>query len=308
MNFGNYLSRGPSVPKANGFTSTGVFNTAASTNSNSSSPIKRIMAYVLAIVIVIFIILLFVHWFIRPIFKLHPGGSGIIPVPGGDDGVLFWKNGNTGQLINSTLPIQSISAGYSMIMDMFIVNPLQFSKHPRVLFSRGATVKAAPSGDLLLGVLDNYNLAVALLPDTNDMLVSVLNKDNNMENVLVSNVTIQEPFRLGIVVMDQALEVYINGHLLKTRAFSAPPKSVVGDIYPAAGIEANIVKVRNLKIWTRILTTSEIRESTPSLATADDFGAGPMASSTSCAPQNMDSLLQMSGVNNVLDQINTAMA
>uniref|UniRef100_A0A6C0KVJ7 Uncharacterized protein n=1 Tax=viral metagenome TaxID=1070528 RepID=A0A6C0KVJ7_9ZZZZ len=299
MNFGSYLTRGNSLPKANGFTSTGVFNTGSTINDNSSSPIKRVMAYVLGIVIIIFIILLFVHWFIRPIFKLHPGGSGIIPVPGGDDGVLFWKNGNTGQIMNSALPIQSISAGYSMIMDMFIVNPLQFSKHPRILFSRGATVKAVPSGDLLLGVLDNYNLAVALLPDTNDMIVSVLNKDNNMENVIVSNAPVQEAFRLGIVVMDQALEVYMNGHLLKTRAFDSPPKAVTGDIYPASGIEANIAKIRNLKIWSRILPTPEIRESTPAPATGKDFDAGAMPSSTSCAPQEVDSMI---------DRINTAMA
>lgn len=308
MNFGNYLSRGPSVPKANGYTSTGVFNTSVTSNTGDSSPIKRIMAYVLGIMIIIFIILLFVHWFIRPIFRLHPGGSGIIPVPGGDDGVLFWKNGNTGRILNSTVPIQALSAGYTMIMDMFIVNPLQFSKHPRVLFSRGAKVKATPTGDLLLGVLDNYNLVVALLPDTNDMIVSVLNKDNNMENVIVSNAPVQEAFRLGIVVMDQALEVYMNGHLLKTRAFDSPPKSVTGDIYPASGIEANIAKIRNLKIWSRVLSTPEIREATPAPATGKDFDAGAMPSSTSCAPQDMDSLLQMTGTDTMLNRINTAMS
>ena len=308
MNFGSYLTRGNSLPKANGFTTTGVYNTGATATSGSSSPVKRVMAYAFAIMIVIFVILLFIHWFIRPIFKLHPGGSGIIPVPGGDDGVLFWKKGNTGQILNSSLPIQSMSFGYSMIMDMFIVNPLQFSKHPRVLFSRGATMKETPSGDLLLGVLDNYNLAIALLPDTNDMIVSVLNKDNNMENVIISNVSVQEPFRLGIVVMEQALEVYMNGHLLKTRTFDSPPKSVLGDIYPAAGTEANIAKIRNLKIWSRILTTSEIRESKPALTTAKDFDAGPMATtSTSCAPQDTGSL-EMTGTDSMLKRINTAMA
>ena len=129
-----------------------------------------------------------------------------------------------------------------------------------------------------------------------------------MENVIVSNIPVQEPFRLGIIVMDQALEVYMNGHLLKTRAFSSPPKSVVGDIYPAAGIEANIVKIRNLKLWSRILTTSEVRESTPALTSAKDFGAGPMPSSTSCAPQDMDSLLQMTGADKLINRINTATA
>jgi hypothetical protein len=86
-----------------------------------------------------------------------------------------------------------------------------------------------------------------------------------------------------MVVMEQALEVYINGHLMRTRSFGAPPKSVDGDIYPAAGIEANAVLVRNLKIWSRILTTSEIRQASPALSTGKNFGAGPMPSSTSCS-------------------------
>jgi hypothetical protein len=124
----------------------------------------------------------------------------------------------------------------------------------------------------------------ALLPDTNDLIVSVLNKDNNMENVVIPNIPIQEPFRLGIVLMDKALEVYINGHLMKTRTFTAPPMDVLGDIYPATGIESNMALVRNLKIWPRIVTSAEIRYASPSLSTEKEFGAGPMpSSSTSCS-------------------------
>jgi hypothetical protein len=41
--------------------------------------------------------------------------------------------------------------------------------------------------------------------------------------------------------------------------------------------------MRNLKIWSRILTTPEIRDASPALATAKDMGAGPMPASTVCA-------------------------
>jgi hypothetical protein len=51
----------------------------------------------------------------------------------------------------------------------------------------------------------------------------------------------QNPAYLKLVVMEQALEVYINGHLMKTRMFSAPPKDVKGDIYPSTGTEINVV-------------------------------------------------------------------
>jgi hypothetical protein len=243
----------------------------------------RIVSYILAILIVILVILLFIHFFIKPIFQFKPGGSGIIPVPGFDDGNIFWNKTTPGQILNKDLPIATQTYNYSVNLDVFIENPLQFSTYPRVFFTRGASNKDTPSGNTLLGVLNYYNVCAALMADTNDMIVSVMNQDNHTENVVISNVPVQEPFRLGIVVLEQALEVYINGHLMKTRKFASPPMDVKGDIYPAPGIMANVVKLRNLKIWPRILTTSEIRYATPSLSTAKDFGAVPMPSSTSCS-------------------------
>ena len=254
-----------------------------SNTSVSRSSLTRILSYLLAIVIVILVILLFINFFITPIFKLTPGGPGIIRVPGFDDGVLFWSKTNAGMLQNKDLPIAAQAFGYTINLDVFVQNPLQFSTAPRVFFSRGATLKQKASGDTMLSVLDNYNLAAALLPDTSDLIVSVLNVHNNMENILVPNISVQEPFRLTMVVMEQALEVYINGHLVKTRMFSAPPKDVKGDIYPSTGTEINVVKVRNLKIWNRILSIGEIQQATPSLSTPSSFGTTSMASSSTCA-------------------------
>jgi hypothetical protein len=152
-------------------------------------------------------------------------------------------------------------------------------------------------------ILTNYNIVAALLPDTNDLIVSVLNKDNNMENIVVPNIPIQQPFRLTMVVMEQALEVFINGKLIKTRRFLAPPKDVKGDITATSGIESNAIKVHNLKIWTRVLTVSEVRESTPVLSTAKDFGAGPMATSTNCVNSDIDNTM-----NNVSDRLSKLVA
>jgi hypothetical protein len=244
------------------------------------SSFGRIISYLLAIIIVVLVILLFINFFITPIFRLRPGGPGIIPVPGFDDGKLYWNKTSPGMILNKDLPIVSQSFDYTVNLDVFIQNPLQFSIAPRVFFSRGGVQKQKPSGDTMLSVIDNYNLAAALLPDTSDLIVSVLNMNNNMENIIVPNIPVQEPFRLTMVVMQQALEVYINGKLVKTRTFLAPPKSVLGDIYPSTGIEINVTKVRNLKIWSRILSTGEIKQSTPSLSKASNFGAGAIPSSS----------------------------
>jgi hypothetical protein len=270
---------GVKVPTA--FTSN---NTSTNTSTNINivkSSFSRIIGYLLAILIIILVILLFINFFITPIFRLKPGGPGIIPVPGFDDGKLFWNKTSPGMIENKDIPIANLAFDYTVNLDVFVQNPLQFSTSPRVFFTRGGIIKPNSSGDTLLNVLDNYNLAAALLPDTNDLIVSVLNVNNNMENVIISNIPVQETFRLTIVVLQQGLEVYINGNLIKTRMFSAPPKSVLGDIYPSSGVEINVTKVRNLKIWSRILTISEIKQSTPSLSKSNDFGADSIPS-TSC--------------------------
>lgn len=255
------------------------------TTNTSYQSLGQIVSYVLAILIVLLIISLFVHFFITPIYRFHPGAPGIISIPGFDDGKLFWNTSNVGQIKSVDLPIRNMVDGYSLILDVFIENPLQFSRHPRIIFSRGATLRERPTSDTLLGIFDNYNLAIALLPDTNDMIVSVLNKENNMENVIIPNVPVQEPFRLGVIVMEQALEVYMNGYLMKTRTFHSAPKDVKGDIFPASGLEANMAKLRTLKIWPRLLTSAEMRDTQPSMTKASDFGAGPIpGTSMSCSP------------------------
>lgn len=185
---------------------------------------------------------------------------------------------------NDDLPIKSAYCDYSLIVDMFIQNPLQFSQHSRILLKRWSkSINPNPTSGEITGLISNYNLVVALKPDTTDMVVSVMNSKNGMENVIIENIPVQEPFRLGIIVMQNALEVYINGFLIKTRKLHNALKDIGGDISPASGSEISIAKMQNLKIWARILSTSEIREAKPSLAEAKSFNALAIPSSTSCA-------------------------
>jgi len=258
----------------------------ANTSTNLTSSFGSIIAYLFSILVIILVIVLFIHYFITPIIKLKPGAPGIVLIPGFDDGVLFWNKGMVNEIKNKELPIQNMYYDYTINIDVFIQNPTQFARQPRILFTRGATKtdmqNSTAMNSTILSMYKKYNLAVALAPDTNDLIISVLNKDNGMEEVKLSNIPIQEPFRLGIVVMEKALEVYINGRLMKTRTFNTNLQDITGDIIPYSGLEANITKLRNLKIWSRVLTTPEIREAKPTLSTSADMGAGEIPVTSSC--------------------------
>jgi hypothetical protein len=257
-------------------------NTISSSNSGkgffsfNSSPItgetagwKQWLSYILAIAIVLFVILIFVHFFITPVFITRPGSSGYIPLPIMDDGKIYWKNDST-NIQDRTTPINNITQNFTVAADIFIENPLQISNNYRVLFFRGAAINSSPTSKMLNNILPSYNFAFALAPDTNDLVVSVMNSstgaNSNMENILIPNIPVQQTFRVCLVLMDHAMEVYIDGKLVKTRALKNPPKNVTGTIWAPDSTISSIAKVRNLHIWNRILAPSEIKASGPALA------------------------------------------
>jgi hypothetical protein len=276
------------------------------TTGDSTSSIKRILALVLAIIIVVIILLLFIDKYITPIFRLQPGSPGIVTIPWTDTGVLFWKT-NSDTIKNEATPIQNKFFDYSFIVDIFIENPIYFTNQPRILFSRGGLlIDDSTSRDrtTLLSVLKYYNIVVALLPDTTDMIVSVLNQNHIMENIIIPNITVQKPFRLGVVIMDKAFEVYIDGRLMKTRSYGAPLLDVRGDIVAGS---TNVAKLRTLKIWDRALIAPEIREAKPALTSADVFGADPIPGSSTCLDSDaVDPSAAMSAISSYTSSIATS--
>ena len=301
MSVENYFkgtSSGTNIGKSIVPTYTGYTGISSNASSKMWDYMKQGLAYIFGIAIIIFIIMLFIHFFITPIFSAQPGAPGILTLPGLDNGVLFWNKSSPEMIPNSVLPIQNMEYGYSFIMDIFIINPhVQFSNRPRILFRRGGTLLPTPTGDQLSGMIENYNIVGALLPDANDLLISVLNTSNNTENVLIPNVPVQEPFRLGVVFMNQALEVYINGYLMKTRAFSAPPKSVKGNFYPLNGKETSLAKLQNFKVWPSILTSPEIRYAKPDMMSVAEMGSS-MPQTSMCSSSSNSSSTANSATNN----------
>lgn len=267
------------------------FNANAAGTAPKMSIWVSVAGYIVAVAIILSVILLFVHFTIRPIFQFTPGGSGIIPIPGFSDGKLYWKKAkDVSPLTEATMGISKIpSQNWSFTLDIFIQNPTSLTQNIPVflreeLVSIGTTSNLGPKS----------NAHIYLVPGTNDLIVGTTNSSNNVEDVVLSNVPVQTPFRVGVVILDVAMEVYVNGRLMKTRVFDAPPGNFTGRFLPPQGAAADLVKVRNLQIWTRPLTASEVRYAKPALMSGSEFEHDKMAGAASSCVQSMENEISSS--------------
>jgi len=238
---------------------------SGSSSSTGSFTWTSIIGYLISILTMLLIILLLVHYFIRPIFQMSPGGAGFIPVPGLNDNEVFWKVKTILAPIDDIkTAVSKVSFNWSMTLDIVIKNPMSLGTANRVFFSRGSL------------------LTVALMPTTTDMVVTVRNSANNEEPLTIKNVPVLTPFRLGIVIMDRAVEVYINGKLLRSRTLASTPLDGGGTFNPPQGPMAELASVNNLIIWKRTLSPSEIRYASPALMTLNPTDVAALPTVDSC--------------------------
>jgi hypothetical protein len=266
-------------PTQNTYTAASVSILDTNTLSTSS-----ILGYSIAILIVLLIILLFINYTIYPIFILYPDGPGFIPVPFTKPAYeTFWPPQSSAYIVpdlsNCKVNAASLSSGWSMSLDISIMNPTTpylVGGQPgfRLLFHRGGVINATPSAAITDGsigsVITGHNVAIGLLKDTNDLLISVSTL-NGQQSVLLNNVPTQTPFRIGIVITQNLLEVYFNGKLSKTLTLTssilpisstAPYPLFQG---PMNGTLQQVARLGNLLIWTQPVPPSILKYATPGL-------------------------------------------
>lgn len=227
--------------------------------TTQAAPWKTYLIGALVVIITILIVLLLVHILVTPVFpytlissKLSGdamNGNEAEPQSG-----LYWQK-STDILSDSSTVIGSgagASFNYAFTLDIGI-NPMsniQFSGMPIIMYH--GSEQTLQTSETITGTLsNNYNIAIALESAiTNDIIVSVLNVSNDMENILLQNVPVGKGFRLGVVLTDRVLEVYINGRLAKTRALTKTPKPISGKFIPPNESTVSIVQVRNLQIFS----------------------------------------------------------
>ena len=264
---------------------------------------KSGIAWTFAILFVLLGILLFIHYTLYPIFQFQPGGKGLLPIPGFKDNRTFWQP--TSPLTNPLPDISDqqvftngdpMTSNWAFTLDICIICPLKQvtgnKNKPayRLIFSRGGVTPASITSDTIQGVLNGYNVAIALAPATNDLIVSVLDGNSNSVEFTIPNSIVNQPFRIGVCLMDMAFEVYLNGKLVQTSTIKQSINSNKGLFHgPQKGSGSatdvtDIVRVGNLNVWSRLASPSEIRYAQPSLmpALAADAACTLIGSGASC--------------------------
>lgn len=220
--------------------------TKAAAEQVETSGFVRIIMYFMVGILLIFILLLGIDQWITPIFQRSPGGDGYIPIPGTDMSQVVWTElTEVANVYVGLAPTPPVSIGtpvpksapqitviegqptYSLTMDIFIQNEYSQLSEQRVFFVMGSDVN---SPTLRLG-LDNTK---------NTVYATVFSSGGLQENVVIDNVPIRTPFRIGIVVTPHSMDGYLNGRLVMSRKLKNHP------IPPSTGsvifATSNIVK------------------------------------------------------------------
>jgi hypothetical protein len=216
------------------------------------------------IVVLVIAVLLVVHYTIRPIFKFTPDNGGIIPVPFAKTGATgYWaKIRDTAPLADKKTVISEIPYNYSFAADIILIDPIRSNDSYRPILVRGSQIPAAIGGSSLHAGLGDVNVALVLEKNTNDLRVTTTlnNPTRSKENILIRNIPIGTPFTVGVILASNYMEVYMNGKLYETKTFVANPGEFVSTIFPPAEENADIFRIRNLRIWPRVVSPNIMRE------------------------------------------------
>ena len=242
------------------------------TEGGVNSGVIQYLYYFIGITIFIILALVLVHYTIYPIFRTRAGGPGVIPLPGTDDSSVYWKTlESIATIPDEKTPLKSMFQMYSYMLDIQVDNPTAAAQMPRVLFNRGGlvTTPAQPysSNDTILVMNPSFNTIVYLDHLTNDLHIALqtLKTVGNTQQTLVESITVpnvpaRKAIRLGVMVGDRVLEVYVNGYLVRSKAFSNPVRAITGDIQPPSdAILSRVARVKNLRLWNRPLSPAEFR-------------------------------------------------
>ena len=118
------------------------------------------------------------------------------------------------------------------------------------------------------GLPARMNPGIFVDPNINDIIVFVDTMNGATpyrESVRIVDVPLDTPFRLGVVINGQVLEVYLNCKLEVTKVLSGVPREIENEWYGVSGRANAQAQIQNLMIWTSALAAEDIRPLCPEL-------------------------------------------
>jgi hypothetical protein len=239
------------------------------------------LGIIAGILAVITVILLVIHYTYRPIFKTHPDSQGIIKVPFTSSGAKkFWEGADPVPIADSSVTLdRSITHNYSLTLDIIVLDPLKNITQYTPIFTRSGTghIPTFPG---------NHNIAITLDKGKNDLIISTATEDT-FESAILPNIPIRQPFTVGIVLGSNYMEVYMNGKLRQTKAFASVPRPISGVMTPPTAAAADVVKVKNLRIWPSAVSPAVMRDiGAPETSLFGDISADRVLGLLECRTSN----------------------
>jgi len=240
--------------------------------------------FIAVITFIVFLVLVFIHYTMFPVFALSVNDPGLILIPTSSDRELSYKKDgaagptkrrdtDTGNADNKTL--MPSCCNYTIGVDMFINGGLTPINYPNVVLYRdlkGSTVTGPDSvtKDTLNKKYTNTNIIIWLENDTNNLHITLVTIDMGLDEKLqdlppIENVPLNKKFRLTVALADSFIEVYINGALEQSMQITGNLKGIGSitnstDFYPPiTSYEVGGVKISNMSMWPRVITSKEIR-------------------------------------------------
>jgi hypothetical protein len=281
------------------------------TTAESGSYILKIIYYLLMYSFFIFLILLLVHFAVKPIFRFIPGGKGVIGVPGTSDDKVYW-NDRKQPVQKSAVPLDSddlaaypFENNFTVSIDLYVRKLPETNVKNRLILvkskqptgtNKTQTTFDSPPGTTDITLESYFNgkaNMIMYLTETNDLVVTFYNRDINTKNITVYasrpiyNIPLYKPFRITVVVEDRIFTLYMNGKQVFQRIV---PNTLAVDDSPQkfyspptwAHDPKQTIFLQNFHVWPRAISTSEVAQAVPALATAPDFDMPVEAGGTSC--------------------------
>lgn len=241
----------------------------------ASTPLEYAQAsipYILWLFLIVFVIMLIltiVHYAVTPIFNFGDNPQALINIAVARDWDKSWENKEL--TYNNTPSSKSLpSVNYSLVFDtkIKIQKPEISTDNLYVLAYKYAGSDGLTNFDFLSPTIraptsENPCLLVVYNALSSKIMVIFFVKSANQTFVktVSSDIYAERPYRIGVVVSKNLVELYLNGKYAASTTF--PGLAIAGSetdlLYSAPPAYSNNVEVRNLFTTNRVVSSGEIR-------------------------------------------------